>query len=127
MRRLFLAAALSLAIAGPALAAGPVPYTQAAFDAAQAQNKPVIVQIHATWCPTCAKQEPILAKLLADPANKDVTLMRVDFDKEKDIVRAFGATTQSTLIAFHGKTETGRSVGVTDEAAIHTLVDKTKG
>ena len=48
----------------------------------------------------------------------------VDFDTQKDVVHAMGATKQSTLIAFHGKQETARSVGATDPAAIRALFDK---
>ncbi len=126
MRKLLLTAAFCFtAIA--AQAAETMPYQPAAFAAAQAQNQPVLIAIHASWCPTCAKQEPIIAKLEADPAFKDVVVMRVDFDSQKDVVRQFGATMQSTLVAFHGNKETGRAVGVTDEAAIRGLMAKTQG
>ena len=51
-------------------------------------------------------------------------VFRVDFDNQKDIVRQFKATMQSTLIVFKGATETGRSVGDTDPASIAALLDK---
>ena len=127
MRRLFLIAGLCISLAAPAVAADTVPYQQQAFQQAQAAKKPILIEIDASWCPTCAKQRPIIAKLQADPAYKDVVVMRVDFDSQKDVVRALGATTQSTLIAFHGADEKARSAGVTDEAAIRALMDKTKG
>ena len=90
------------------------------------RTSPILVEIDASWCPNCAKQRPILAKLSADPAFEDLLIMKVDFDTQKDIVREMGANMQSTLIAFHGKDERGRSVGVTDEAAIRALVAKTE-
>ena len=67
-----------------------VPYQQQAFQQAQAAKKPILIEIDASWCPTCAKQRPIIAKLQADPAYKDVVVMRVDFDSQKDVVRAMG-------------------------------------
>jgi thioredoxin 1 len=41
--------------AGPALAAQTVPYTPEAFEAAMAAGKPILVEIHASWCPVCKK------------------------------------------------------------------------
>jgi hypothetical protein len=49
----------------------------------------------------------------------------VDFDNQKDAVKSFGARMQSTLIAFKGEHETGRSVGDTDRASIAALLNKT--
>jgi len=48
----------------------------------------------------------------------------VDFDTQKDAVRFFGARMQSTLIAFKGTTETGRSVGETERSSIAALLNK---
>ena len=42
----------------------------------------------------------------------------------RDVVRAFGAQSQSTLIVFAGTEEVGRSVGVTDPASIETLLSQ---
>ena len=47
------------------------------------------------------------------------------FDSQKDAVNFFGAQMQSTLIAFKGEHETGRSVGDTDRSSIAALLNKT--
>jgi hypothetical protein len=52
-------------------------------------------------------------------------VFRVDFDSQKDAVKAFGARMQSTLITFKGFQETGRSVGDTNSSSIAALLDKT--
>lgn len=105
-------------------AATVTPFTETAFKAAQAAGKPILVAIHASWCPICAKQKPIMSELEGEPAFQSLVVLMVDFDTQKDVVQAMGATKQSTLIAFHGTKETGRSVGVTDPAAIKGLFDK---
>lgn len=129
LRRHLLAFALTtagiLATAGSALAQH-VPFTRPAFEAAQAAGRPILVDIYAPWCPVCRAQEPILNSLQAQPANAGLVVFRVDFDNQKDVVRSFRATSQSTLIAFNGAEETGRSVGDTTPAGLARIVSSTQ-
>ena len=106
-------------------AAEKVDYDAKSFTAAQAAGKPILVEIQASWCPTCKAQEPILGNLERQDKFKNLVVFRVDFDSQKDAVKAFGARMQSTLITFKGSQETGRSVGDTNPASIATLLDKT--
>jgi thiol-disulfide isomerase/thioredoxin len=80
--------------------------------------------IHASWCPTCKAQAPILAELMADSKFKDLLYFTIDFDSQKDLVRRFGARMQSTLISFKGAAEQGRSVGDTNRQSIAALLNK---
>lgn len=122
-----LAAAGLLAAVAPARAASETAFEPAAFAAAQAAGKPILVDIWASWCPVCARQQPIIKTLAAAPAYADLVIFRVDFDAQKDVVRAFGAQHQSTLVVFHGKTETARSVGETQPDALAALLAHSKG
>lgn len=114
-------AAASALLALPARAAEEIPYTAAAFDAAQKAGTAIVVVVHASWCPTCRAQKPILAKLEDDPMFKNVVVFHVDFDSQKDALRRFGVRMQSTLIAFKGRKETSRSVGETQEQPLASL------
>jgi len=125
-RRFFRAAftgAMLLGTCLPSFASEAV-FTQQAFEAAQKAGKPILVHITATWCLTCRAQQPILSELTAEPKYKNITVFDVDFDSQKDVVRAFGAQMQSTLITFKGKKEVGRSVGDTDAGSIASLLGK---
>lgn len=106
----------------PARAATQAAFTRQAFAQAQQAGKPILVHVWASWCPTCARQAPLLKQLAAEPGNKDLTVLTVNFDTQKDVVKQFGVRTQSTLIAFRGKTEVGRSIGDTDTASIQALI-----
>ena len=55
------------------------PYSQAEFDRLSAARKPVVLAIHATWCPTCKAQKPILSALMNLPAYKKLTPVQHDF------------------------------------------------
>jgi thioredoxin-like negative regulator of GroEL len=129
-RRVFNGAILATALATAGLqwpawaSSNPIPFSAEAFKAAQASGSPILVEIHADWCPTCKAQIPILDKLTADPKFRDLVVFRVDFDSMKPVVKQFGAQMQSTLIVFKGSAEQGRSVGDTKQASIAALLDK---
>ena len=112
------------ALAFATQAAEKANYDASFFAAAQAAGKPILVEIHATWCPICKAQAPILSELEKQEKFKDLVVFHVDFDTQKDAVRAFGANMQSTLIVFKGSKETGRSVGDTNPGSIAELLDK---
>jgi thioredoxin 1 len=126
LRSLLIAVAAMMAVFAslPASADEWKPFDAKAFAAAQKEGKPIVVDIFAVWCPTCRAQNPILTQLARDPKYKDLVTFKVDFDTQKDAVRAFKAQQQSTLIVFKGETETGRSVGDTNKDSIAALFDK---
>ena len=121
-RRTVLTAALALAAGSGAAAAAEAKFTMEAFQAAQAAGRAILVEVHADWCPVCARQKPILSGLSAEPAFAGVLRLIVDFDTQKDVLRTFNVARQSTLIAFKGTTERARSVGDTNAASIRALV-----
>lgn len=109
-------------VASGASAAEHLKFDAAAFDAATKAGKPVLVDIAASWCPTCKAQHPIIEELTAAPEYKDLIVFDVDFDTQGDVLKRFKVRVQSTLIAFKGATETGRSVGDTRKESISTLL-----
>jgi thioredoxin 1 len=124
-RSLLIAAIAAGAAWAPAAATETRSFDAQSFAAAQKAGKPILVAIHASWCPTCKAQKPILSELMAGPKFKNLVYFVVDFDTQKDAVKYFGARVQSTLIAYKGATETGRSVGDTERTSIAALLEKT--
>ena len=114
----------SALVAAPALAETGPAFDAKAFSEAQQAGKPILISVHASWCPTCKAQAPILSELRADPKFKNLVYFVIDFDSQKELVSRFGARSQSTLIAFKGDKEAGRSVGDTNRTSIFALVDK---
>lgn len=105
--------------------ADTVAFSQSAFDTLHNEGKPILVHIHANWCPTCRAQAPIISSLLKQKDFQSLTSFRVDFDNQKDVVRAFHVLQQSTLIVFKGGKEVGRSLGDTTPNGIEKLLHKT--
>jgi thiol-disulfide isomerase/thioredoxin len=119
-----LALVAALAVSAPLGAMTKKPFDPKAFEAAQAAGQPILVEVSAPWCPTCRAQKPILANLATKPKFKGVAHFDIDFDTQKDLLRKFNVRSQSTLIAFKGKQEVGRSTGDTNAGSIERLLDK---
>ncbi|MBS0418054.1 MAG: thioredoxin family protein [Proteobacteria bacterium] len=115
-------ASVAVAFATPLWAAPAQPFTESQFEQAQKANQPILVDITASWCPTCAAQKPIIEHLTSEPQFDHLVVFRVDFDSQKDVVRRFHAISQSTLIVFKGRREAARSVGDTSEGSIEQLL-----
>jgi thioredoxin 1 len=111
-------------LVGPtsAVALEQVAFDVASFKAALQAGKPVVVHISAPWCPTCWAQHVVIDMLAKAPEYASITLYQVDFDGQKDVARNFRADHQSTLIAFHGAREMGRTVGDASVEGIGALL-----
>ncbi len=128
MFRTFAAAALvAISVVAPAQAAERQPYSRAALAAAQAQGRPILVDVKAWWCPVCASQERTIKATTASPAYNNLLILSLDYDKQKDDWKALGVQKQSTLIGYRGTRELGRVVYTTDKAQINALLARTIG
>ncbi|CAG4888995.1 thioredoxin family protein [Paraburkholderia gardini] len=116
-------AALFLAFASSAWA-DQKPYDKTQFEQNVAEGKPTIVYLHATWCPTCRVQQPIVDRLSKDPQLKQVTIFVADFDKETALRKSLRISEQSTFVVFKQGHEVARSTGQTQEPAIRDTFDK---
>lgn len=113
---------VALALALPSLAQAAEPYDAKAFQAAQAANKPILLDVTAPWCPTCKQQRPIVQEI--EKSHPQLVVYEIDFDTAKDVLRNFRVQSQSTLIVFRGQKEVARSTGETAATPIKAMVQK---
>lgn len=101
-------AALALALPGlllpfhQASAQEKESFSEARFEALQAEGALVLVDVFADWCPTCAAQQEILATFREEHPDVPLHVLTVDFDKQKKWVKHFKAPRQSTFVLFKG-------------------------
>jgi thioredoxin 1 len=122
MRRIFVFFLLAGMLASGMALAVEQNFDRARFDALQKEGAPTLVMVHADWCPTCRAQAPLISELLKKPELARITALRVDFDAQRDVVKSFNVTKQSTLIVFKAGKEVGRSVGDTHRDSVEALL-----
>lgn len=97
-------------------------YSDSGFEAAQNSGKTIVVDVYATWCPTCRAQAPILDELRSEKASADTLFVKVNFDEHKSFLRANRIPRQSTVVVFKGKQEVARSIAQTNRAKLRSFV-----
>ena len=100
------------------------PFDQVAFDKLVKEGQPIVIAVHASWCPTCKAQKPIQTTLMARPEFKTYTLFTLDFDTDTTLLKTFKVIKQSTIVVFKGPTEVGRSIGDTNLESMAALMRK---
>ncbi len=113
---------ISLLVSSTALAKQPQPFTETQFSQLQASGQPILVDIYAKWCGTCKKQSNVIAEYFARNPTSTITVLRVDYDKQKDDVKRFKATRQSTLIAFSQGQEQSRLIAQTKQKKLFDML-----
>lgn len=101
------------------------PFNETRFAELQAAGEVVMIDVFASWCPTCKKQQEALAAYRAANPDKSFYILVVDFDKDKDQVRTFRAPRQSTLLLYKGEQQFWFSVAETRAEVIAAELDKT--
>ena len=110
-----------------AWADAPQPYSDKIFEKLQAAGAPIVVFVHADWCPVCQVQKPIVDEFASSKPYGNVKVLMVDFDKQKEVLRKFDVQRQSTLIAYRNGKEVGRQVGITQKDLIEFLFRRATG
>jgi thioredoxin-like negative regulator of GroEL len=101
-----------------------ISFSTQAFEELSKAGEPVLLFVHANWCPTCHRQETILSELFSQDEYKHITRLRIDFDKQPSVVKNFGVRYQSTLVLYNKGLEVDRSTADIDKVSIAELLDK---
>ena len=114
-----------VSVASPAAAAEIRDFDQITFRRAQAEGRPILIDVHAWWCPVCLSQSAKIKRIVKSPAYDKLLVLRVNYDKQKPVWKSFGASKQATLIGFHHNREVSRLAYVTNEERIRALLEQT--
>jgi len=123
-RILVLLMAIVTFLASQASVASGEKFDDAKFEAQLSSGKPVLVVVHAPWCPTCRAQSAVLNDLFANDTYKTITYLIVDFDSQKEVLKKFNISRQSTLVVYKKGKEVARSIGATSSSVIEAQLGK---
>jgi thioredoxin 1 len=100
------------------------PFTQERFAAAQAAGQAILVDISASWCPTCRRQSEVIGQILDRGEFADLVILELNWDDQRQTAHSFGARRQSTLVVFRGADEVARAVAITSDDDIQSLLSQ---
>jgi thioredoxin 1 len=119
-----IALVLTLSLPGAGFTPEKEPFTPERFKALQAEGALIVLDVFADWCPTCAKQQEVLAAYRKAHPDVKLHVLEIDFDNDKKAVREFRAPRQSTLLIFKGERQLWFSVAETRQDVIFDALNK---
>lgn len=88
-------------------------------------EKPVLVDFFAEWCGPCKMMSPIL-KEVKDSLGDNVTIIKVDVDKNPQAAAAYQVQGVPTLIVFKGGKPVWRQSGVVPKVGLVNILNQFK-
>lgn len=96
-------------------------YSEKNLTSAQKNGKPVLFFAATIWCQTCQALEKEI-KEKGDSLPSDITILKVDYDNDKEMKRKWGVITQHTLIQLDSNgNEVNRWIGGNLDALVTNL------
>lgn len=100
------------------LLAGWEEYSTPRFETLMERGEPILVEVYASWCPTCLAQHKAFQDLIETGHQPEVRALRVDFERDLDFRKANSLDYTGVLILYRNGTEIARAAGLTDPDSI---------
>jgi len=85
-------------------------------------DKPVLVDFFATWCPPCKMIAPFI-KELAQEMQDTVKIVKLDTDNAQDIAQRYEIKSIPTLIMFNGGNIVNKKIGGASKDDIKAFIE----
>lgn len=95
--------------------------TKLSFKELIDSDTPVLVDFYADWCGPCKMMPPILDKV-KQSFGDDLTIVKIDVDKNQQAAAAFQVRSIPTLILFHKGEVKWQQPGVMQAAQLEQII-----
>jgi thioredoxin 1 len=96
---------------------------KANFESIINDNRPVVIDFHATWCGPCKVQSPILREL-SDEMGEKIRVIKIDVDQNHEIARRYQIQGVPTIAIFINGQMKYRQAGVHSKAQLIDVLSK---
>ncbi len=76
-------------------------YDAEKFEARMARGEPILIEIYASWCPTCLLQHRAFETLNEEGRTPTIRAIRVDFDRDEEFRKSLGINYTGALLLFN--------------------------
>jgi len=98
-------------------------YDASRFEALMARDEPVMVEIYASWCPTCLLQHRALMTLHEEGRSPQIRAIRVDFDRDVAFRQKHGFGHTGIIVVFQNGEEIRRASGLITADKIAAFIE----
>ncbi|WP_374763601.1 thioredoxin family protein [Yunchengibacter salinarum] len=114
---------MNLRPADPILA-GWQPYEAASFNETLQNGDPMLVEIYASWCPTCKAQHEAFETMVDNGTAPNIRAVRVDYDDDPAFLKRYGIRGTGILMLFDDGREIARAAGLTTPKRIQAFISQ---
>lgn len=94
------------------------------FSELMKRDEPVLVEVYASWCPTCLLQHEAFETLHEEGRAPAIRAIRVDYDRDIEFLKKHRLPGTGMLIIFRNGREISRASGLVTPDKIRTFVDQ---
>tara|TARA_R110002096_G_scaffold73473_1_gene174234 strand:+ start:285 stop:722 length:438 start_codon:yes stop_codon:yes gene_type:complete len=87
-------------------------YSQPRFEELLERGEPLLVEVYASWCPTCLLQHKAFETLIEESQAPNIRAIRVDYERDPDFLQKYNIRGTGILIIFADGKEISRASGL---------------
>jgi thioredoxin 1 len=95
--------------------------SEADFKQILATDKLVLVDFNAKWCAPCQKMLPMVTAL-AETHKEKMTLLKIDYDDNEDIVKALNVSEIPLLLIYKNGKVIWQKIGLTEQSELEKII-----